>query len=74
MGIGRSDSIVNILNYHLRALGMDPMVLCGSQFPDDADGDYSYSVLSRIMVRILNHSQETCGRTTFTNSYSSDVR
>jgi len=51
MVIGKSDSIVNLITYYLRSLGMDPMVLCGSQFPDDADGDYSYGVLSRIMVR-----------------------
>ena len=35
---------------------MDPMVLCGSQFPDDAEGDYSYGVLSRVMVKSLNYS------------------
>ena len=51
MVIGKSDSIVNLITYYLRSLGMDPMVLCGSQFPDDADGDYSYGILSRIMVR-----------------------
>jgi hypothetical protein len=26
------------------------MIICGSQFPDDANGDYSYGVLSRIMM------------------------
>jgi len=56
MIIGKSDSIVNILTYHLRSLNMDPMVLCGSQFPDDAEGDYSYGVLSRVMVKSLNYS------------------
>ncbi|CAG8591839.1 8168_t:CDS:10 [Paraglomus occultum] len=50
MIIGKSDSIVNILTYHLRSLDMDPMVLCGSQFPDDAEGDYSHGVLSRVMM------------------------
>jgi len=56
MIIGKSDSIVNILTYHLRSLNMDPMVLRGSQFPDDAEGDYSYGVLSRVMVKSLNYS------------------
>src|SRR5437879_3522065 len=54
MIIGKSDSIVNILTYYLKSRDMDPMVLCGSQFPDDAGGDYSYAVLSRIMVNNLN--------------------
>ncbi|CAG8466565.1 13541_t:CDS:10 [Ambispora gerdemannii] len=50
MVIGKSDSLVNILTYHMRAQHMDPVVLCGSQFPDDNGGDYLYAVLSRIMM------------------------
>ncbi|CAG8563026.1 45905_t:CDS:10 [Gigaspora margarita] len=49
MVIGKSDSLVNILTYHVRAQHLDPVVLCGSQFPDDGDGDYLYAVLSKIM-------------------------
>jgi hypothetical protein len=49
MVIGKSDSIVNLLNYQLRKKGLDPVIILGSQFPEDQD-DYSYSVLSRIMM------------------------
>ncbi|CAG8523422.1 10645_t:CDS:10, partial [Racocetra fulgida] len=44
MVIGKSDSIVNLLTYQLRKRNLDPVVILGSQFPDDQD-DYSYSVL-----------------------------
>src|SRR6266536_4882528 len=44
MVIGKSDSIVNLLTYQLRRRDLDPVVILGSQFPDDQD-DYSYSVL-----------------------------
>ncbi|CAG8518032.1 9622_t:CDS:10, partial [Cetraspora pellucida] len=49
MVIGKSDSIVNWLIYKLRNRNLDPIVIMGSQFPDDQD-DYAYSVLSRIMM------------------------
>ena len=49
MIIGKSDSIVDLLTYQLRRKNLDPVVILGSQFPDDL-GDYSYSVLNRIMV------------------------
>ncbi|GBC08609.1 hypothetical protein RclHR1_08250006 [Rhizophagus clarus] len=49
MVIGKSDSIVNLLNYQLTKKGLDPVVILGSQFPEDQD-DYSYSVLNRIMM------------------------
>ncbi|PKC70591.1 hypothetical protein RhiirA1_439366 [Rhizophagus irregularis] len=49
MVIGKSDSIVNLLTYQLKRRDLDPVVILGSQFPDDRD-DYSYSVLSRIMM------------------------
>ncbi|GES94812.1 hypothetical protein GLOIN_2v1481157 [Rhizophagus clarus] len=49
MIIGKSDSIVNLLTYQLKQRDLDPVVILGSQFPDDQD-DYSYSVLSRIMM------------------------
>ncbi|CAG8702997.1 17315_t:CDS:2, partial [Racocetra persica] len=49
MVIGKSDSIVNWLTYKLRNRNLDPVVIMGSQFPDDQD-DYAYSVLSRIMM------------------------
>ena len=49
MVIGKSDSIVNLL----KDKDLDPVVILGSQFPDDQD-DYSYSVLSRIMVNLFS--------------------
>ncbi|CAB4437490.1 unnamed protein product [Rhizophagus irregularis] len=49
MVIGKSDSIVNLLTYQLRMRDLDPVVILGSQFPDDRD-DYYYSVLRRIMM------------------------
>ena len=49
MVIGKSDSIVDLLTYQLRRKNLEPVVILGSQFPDD-QGDYSYSVLNRIMV------------------------
>ncbi|GBB90017.1 hypothetical protein RclHR1_01690002 [Rhizophagus clarus] len=49
MVIGKSDSIVNLLTYQLRRRKLDPVVILGSQFPDDRE-DYSYSVLRRIMM------------------------
>ena len=53
MVIGKSDSIVNLLTYQLKNRDLDPVVILGSQFPDDQD-DYSYSVLSRIMVNLFS--------------------
>ncbi|PKY27156.1 hypothetical protein RhiirB3_477801 [Rhizophagus irregularis] len=47
--IGKSVSIVNLLTEKLKRRDLDPVVILGSQFPDDRD-DYSYSVLSRIMM------------------------
>ncbi|PKY59724.1 hypothetical protein RhiirA4_482717, partial [Rhizophagus irregularis] len=41
MVIGKSDSIVNLLTYQLRK--RDPVVILGSQFPDDQE-DYYYSM------------------------------
>jgi hypothetical protein len=52
MVIGKSDSIVNILTYRLKRRNLDPVVILGSQFSDNND-NYSYSVLSRIMVNSL---------------------
>ncbi|CAG8673435.1 15136_t:CDS:2, partial [Acaulospora morrowiae] len=55
MVIGKGDFVVNILIHHLynegkfKEEGLDPVVIMGSQFPDDQQ-DYSYSVLSRIMM------------------------
>ncbi|CAG8547803.1 405_t:CDS:2, partial [Scutellospora calospora] len=49
MVIGKSDSIVSLLTYQLRSRNLDPVIILGSQFPDDRD-DYSYSILSRIMM------------------------
>jgi len=52
MVIGKSDSIVNILTYQLHERNerkLDPVIILGSQFPEDRD-DYSYSILSKIMV------------------------
>ncbi|CAG8573444.1 16784_t:CDS:2, partial [Dentiscutata heterogama] len=59
MIIGKSNSIVNVLAYKLKQwnkeladanLDLEPVVIYGSQFPNDFDGDYQYSVLSRIMM------------------------
>ncbi|CAG8448239.1 7322_t:CDS:10, partial [Acaulospora morrowiae] len=49
MIIGKSDSIVNLLTFKLRERDLDPVIIFGSQFPNDRD-DYSYTVLSRIMM------------------------
>ncbi|CAJ0901056.1 6354_t:CDS:10 [Entrophospora sp. SA101] len=49
MVIGKSESIVNLLNYQLKMQNLDPVVILGSQFPEDHD-DYSYNILSRIMM------------------------
>ncbi|GBC14826.2 hypothetical protein GLOIN_2v432849 [Rhizophagus irregularis DAOM 181602=DAOM 197198] len=49
MIIGKSDSIVNLLTYHLRKRNLDSVVILGSQFPNDRN-DYSYNVLNRIMM------------------------
>ena len=54
MVIGKSDSIVDLLTYQLRRKNLDPVVILGSQFPDD-QGDYSYSVLNRIMVIFISY-------------------
>jgi hypothetical protein len=50
MIIGDSNSIVSLLTYQLKAL--DPVVILGSQFPDDQE-DYYYNLLGRIMVNNL---------------------
>ncbi|CAG8568647.1 9756_t:CDS:10, partial [Racocetra fulgida] len=55
MVIGKSNSIVNLLTYKLRKwneeledkdskfdTNLEPVVIYGSQFPDDFDGDYQY--------------------------------
>jgi hypothetical protein len=52
MVISKSDSIVNLLTYQLRRRDLDPVIILGSQFPDDQE-DYYYSVLRRIMVKNL---------------------
>ncbi|RIA86037.1 hypothetical protein C1645_741134 [Glomus cerebriforme] len=49
MVIGKSDSVINLLTYQLKRRKLDPVVILGSQFPDDRE-DYSYSVLRRIMM------------------------
>ncbi|PKB95996.1 hypothetical protein RhiirA5_472770 [Rhizophagus irregularis] len=51
MVIGKSDSIVNLLTCQLRRRDLDPVVILGSQFPDDQE-DYYYSVLRRIMMYV----------------------
>ena len=52
MIIGESDSFVSLITYQLRRRDLDPVVILGSQFPDDRD-DYSYIILSKIMVSNL---------------------
>ncbi|CAJ0745856.1 16178_t:CDS:2 [Entrophospora sp. SA101] len=44
MVIGKSESIVNILNFELRQKQLDPVIILGSQFPEDQD-DYSALLL-----------------------------
>ena len=51
MVIGKSESIVNILNYELQQKQLDPVIILGSQFPDDKD-DCSYNILQKIMVSL----------------------
>ena len=53
MVIGKSDSIVNLLTNQLRRRKLDPVVILGSQFPDDRE-DYSYGVLRRIMESVFS--------------------
>ena len=48
------ESIVNILNFELRQKQLDPVIILGSQFPEDQD-DYSYNILNRIMVGSENY-------------------
>ncbi|CAG8574000.1 16629_t:CDS:10, partial [Gigaspora margarita] len=51
MLIGNSNSIVSLQTYRLRRRDIEPVVIIGSQFPDDKDGDdYSYAILNRIMI------------------------
>ncbi|CAG8704564.1 6187_t:CDS:2, partial [Racocetra fulgida] len=38
-----------------------PVVLCGSQFPDDGDGDYLYAVLSKIMENTKYYARVALG-------------
>ncbi|KAF0511752.1 e3 ubiquitin-protein ligase [Gigaspora margarita] len=48
---GNSNSIVSLQIYRLRRRDIEPVVIIGSQFPDDKDGDdYSYAILNRIMI------------------------
>ncbi|CAH1769626.1 14316_t:CDS:2, partial [Entrophospora sp. SA101] len=49
MVIGKSESMMNILNFELQQKQLDPVIILGSQFPEDKD-DYSYNVLNRIMM------------------------
>jgi hypothetical protein len=49
MIIGKCETVVSLLTYHLKRKNMDPIVILGSHFPDDRD-DYSFKVLSSIMV------------------------
>ncbi|CAG8632902.1 13269_t:CDS:10, partial [Gigaspora margarita] len=51
MLIGNSNSIVSLQIYRLRRRDIEPVVIIGSQFPDDKDGDdYSHAILNRIMI------------------------
>ncbi|KAF0517032.1 e3 ubiquitin-protein ligase [Gigaspora margarita] len=59
MIIGKRNSILNILTYKLREWNkefsdkdtdLEPVIIYGSQFANDFDGDYQYSVLCRIMM------------------------
>jgi len=49
MAIGKNESIISLLTDQLKRRNLDPVVIIGSQFPDDRE-DYNYNVLSRIMV------------------------
>ncbi|CAG8532603.1 7300_t:CDS:10, partial [Acaulospora morrowiae] len=51
MLIGNGNSIVTFQTYQLRQQNIEPVVIIGSQFPDDKDGgEYSYATLNRIMM------------------------
>ncbi|CAG8452161.1 3664_t:CDS:10, partial [Acaulospora colombiana] len=51
MLIGNSNSVVTLQDYKLRQQNIEPIVIIGSQFPDDKDGgEYSYVTLNRIMM------------------------
>ncbi|CAG8799606.1 17027_t:CDS:2, partial [Racocetra fulgida] len=55
-------------------LDLEPVIIYGSQFPDDFDGDYQYSILSHIMVRSLydlwNQNYITVGKEGSQTSYT----
>ncbi|CAG8547768.1 12126_t:CDS:10 [Acaulospora morrowiae] len=51
MLIGNGNFIVTFLTYQLCQQNIEPVVIIGSQFPEDIDGvDYSYATLNRIMM------------------------
>ncbi|RUP51300.1 LOW QUALITY PROTEIN: hypothetical protein BC936DRAFT_148836 [Jimgerdemannia flammicorona] len=51
MVIGNSGSVIGILEHVMRQQGLDPLIIYGSQLPDDKmTNDYSYSVLNKILM------------------------
>ncbi|KAF0511754.1 e3 ubiquitin-protein ligase [Gigaspora margarita] len=50
MLIGNSNSIVSLQTYRLRRRDIEPVVIIGSQFPDDKDGDDIHMLFSIICV------------------------
>ncbi|KAF0492992.1 e3 ubiquitin-protein ligase [Gigaspora margarita] len=57
MLIGNSNSIVNLQTYRLRQKDFEPVIIIGSQFPDNIDGgDYSYAILNRSLYDLFNQN------------------
>ncbi|ORX89604.1 hypothetical protein K493DRAFT_305613 [Basidiobolus meristosporus CBS 931.73] len=50
MLIGDKNSVVDILNYHLKSYDMEAVVLWGSQYPEDNTSDYAYSILNKVLM------------------------
>lgn len=54
MVIGKSEATVSLLVDQLQKSKMNPLVIIGSQFPDDSK-DYYYDVLKKIIVSTINY-------------------
>lgn len=51
MAIGNSGAIIGILEHIMKSQGLNPVIIYGSQLPDDQmTNDYSYSVLNKILM------------------------
>lgn len=51
MVIGNTGAVVGILQHVMKSQGLDPVVIYGSQLPDDQmTSDYSYGILNKILM------------------------